>query len=364
MFKRAERKQTKIKMAVTGPSGSGKTWGALEIASGLGQKIAVIDTECGSASLYSDKFDFDVLEINPPYNVEKYMRALDLAIEGKYDVVIIDSISHAWAGEGGLLSVKESLDARPRANSFTNWGQITKMHEKFKAKLISAPIHIICTIRSKQGYVLTEKDGKQVPQKVGLDLIQREGIEYEFAIVFDISMTHEVDVSKDRTSLFANRFFKLSKSIGEEIKAWLESAKPLEPKPIVNHADAVVAKHNQEIKKSAPQQIDEIPFPSPEDEPPQEIEEAPPAEVISAPDNMTKQDKVNSKFITIPQTKRLWVISKEAGYTYDHMKDIVTKGLGAQSTTEIPWQKYNQLIECIEMRMTVEQIIKTLKGEK
>lgn len=360
MFKRAERKQTKIKMAVTGPSGSGKTWGALEIASGLGQKIAVIDTECGSASLYSDKFEFDVLEINPPYNVEKYIRALDLAIEAKYDVVIIDSISHAWAGEGGLLSVKESLDARPKSNSFTNWGQITKMHEKFKAKLISAPIHIICTIRSKQGYVLTEKDGKQVPQKVGLDLIQREGIEYEFAIVFDIAMNHEVDISKDRTSLFANRFFKLNKAVGEEIKAWLESARPQDPpKKIINHAQKII-----DEAAVAPPIVDEIPFPSPEDEPPQEIEEAPPVDIMSTKDNLSPQDKINAKFITIPQTKRLWVISKEAGYTYDHMKEIVTKGLNAQSTTEIPWQKYNQLIECIEMRMTVDQIIKTLKREK
>lgn len=359
MFKRAERKQTKIKMAVTGPSGSGKTWGALEIASGLGQKIAVIDTESGSASLYSDKFEFDVLELNPPYNVEKYMRALDLAIEAKYDVVIIDSISHAWAGEGGLLSVKETLDSRARSNSFTNWGQITKMHERFKAKIVSAPIHIICTIRSKQGYVITEKDGKQVPQKVGLDLIQREGIEYEFAIVFDISMSHEVDVSKDRTGLFANRFFKLTKAVGEEIRAWLDSAKPPEPpKKIINHAQKI-------IDEVADLSIDEIPFPSANDEPPQEQEEqAPPVDIMSTTDNLIKQDKVNSKYITIPQVKRLWVISKDAGYSYDHMKDIVIKGLGVQSTTEIPWQKYNQLIECIEMRMTVEQIINALKGGK
>lgn len=135
------------------------------------------------------------------------------------------------------------------------------------------------------------------------------------------------------------------------------------PKPIVNHADAVVAKHNAETKKQ-PQHLDEIPFPSPEDEPPQEIEEAPPVDIMSTKDNLSPQDKINAKFITIPQTKRLWVISKEAGYTYDHMKEIVTKGLNAQSTTEIPWQKYNQLIECIEMRMTVDQIIKTLKGDK
>lgn len=135
-------------------------------------------------------------------------------------------------------------------------------------------------------------------------------------------------------------------------------------KPIVNHAAAVVAKHNDEMKKQ-PQQLDEIPFPSANDKPHEEQEEqAPPVDIMSTTDNLTKQDKVNSKYITNPQVKRLWVISKDAGYSYDHMKDIVIKGLGAQSTTEIPWQKYNQLIECIEMRMTVEQIINALRGSK
>ncbi len=234
-FKKAERKQVRPKFAMTGPSGSGKTFSGLLLAAGMGKKIAVIDTENGSASLYADMdkgplkgVNFDVLEITPPYTIDKYALAIETAQAAGYDVLVVDSISHAWAGEGGLLSKKEALDARG-GNSYTNWAGISKEHELFKARILNADIILICTMRSKQDYVLETNDkGKQTPKKVGLAPVQREGMEYEFTTVFDLAMDHNAQVSKDRTSLFDGKIFKISKKTGEEIMAWLAGGKPIE----------------------------------------------------------------------------------------------------------------------------------------
>lgn len=230
-FKKAVRKKVKLKLAVTGPSGSGKTWSALLIAKGLGNKIALLDTENDSASLYSDRFDFDTLSMNPPYSVGRYRVGVKAAVDAGYDVLVVDSISHAWAGEGGLLAKKEAMDARG-GNSYTNWATITKEHEEFKAMLLNAPIHIICTMRSKQDYILVENDkGKMVPKKVGMAPIQRDSIEYEFTTVLDMDMTHRATSNKDRTGLFSEGSFTPSEDTGKAIKAWLEieSKKPDAP---------------------------------------------------------------------------------------------------------------------------------------
>jgi len=178
-FHKATKKSTNIKILFTGPSGSGKTYSALKVATGLGKKIALIDTENASASLYSDKFNFDIMELYPPFEINKYTAAIGIAEMEKYDVLIIDSITHAWSGEGGLLQKKESLDRRG-GNSWANWAGITKEHEAFKAKLLQAKIHIIATARSKTEWVVSENEkGKKVPQKIGLTPDQRAGIEFE-----------------------------------------------------------------------------------------------------------------------------------------------------------------------------------------
>lgn len=227
MFKKAERKKTKLKIALTGPSGSGKTYSGLILAESFGSKIAVIDTESGSASLYSDRFKFDVLEIKPPYTTEKYIEAIDAAINAGYESLVIDSLSHAWNGEGGILDRKTQLDARG-GNSFTNWSKFTPEQDKFTAKILNADINIIATMRSKQDYIMGENSkGKSAPQKVGLAPVQREGFEYEFTIVFDIAMNHEAQTSKDRTGLFADKIFKIDKNTGSLIKTWLAGAKDI-----------------------------------------------------------------------------------------------------------------------------------------
>lgn len=253
-FKKAEKKKSKLRLGITGPSGSGKTYSALRLASGLSQKIAVIDTEKGSASLYADKFNFDVLELAPPYSPERYIAAMNDAVKEGYELIIMDSISHAWAGEGGLLNKKEQLDARG-GNSFSNWAKMTPIQEKFVSSLINCPAHLILTMRSKQEYILSENEkGKQAPKKVGLAPIQREGFEYELTTVFDVGMAHTCETSKDRTGLFTDKLFQITEETGLILKEWLDSgielkkeaeilpppqppAPPEVKKEIINHAE-------------------------------------------------------------------------------------------------------------------------------
>jgi hypothetical protein len=239
-IRKAQRCAIKIKLAITGPSGSGKTLGALLLAKGLvgDGRILVIDSEDGSSNLYSDHkltagVDYDVLELDAPYNTQKYIEALALGQKEGYDVIVIDSISHAWAGEGGILDKKNAIDSRG-GNSFTNWGKVTKDHELFKSKIVHAKCHVIVTMRSKQEYIIESNDkGKQAPRKVGLAPVQREGMEYEFTTVFDCAMDHTYEVSKDRTGLFDGRMEKLSIDTGAEIKDWLSGGAEAPPEPDV-----------------------------------------------------------------------------------------------------------------------------------
>lgn len=241
-FKKASKSMAKAKIALTGPSGAGKTLSALLLAKGLtsGGRVAVIDTENNSASLYEDRFDgweYFVLPMNPPYTVQKYIMGIDLAIKEGFDCLIIDSLTHVWAAEGGLLQQKEALDSRG-GNSYTNWGSITKLYEELKGKLLHSKIHMICTMRSKQEYILEQNEkGKQAPKKVGLAPIMRDGMEYEFTVVFDIGMDHQYMATKDRTSLFNGVVATVTEETGTQIKEWLKT----EPPPVASPVPAPAA---------------------------------------------------------------------------------------------------------------------------
>jgi hypothetical protein len=236
-FRKAERKKAKLRLGIVGPSGSGKTFSALLLAKGLGGKVAVIDTENGSAELYADEkkigLEYDVCVMSPPYSPQKYIQTIHEAEQGGYDVVIIDSLSHAWAGQGGIL---EQVDARKgRGNDFTAWRDLTPWHNKLIDAMLQSPCHIIATMRSKVAYELQKNEkGKLAPVKVGLAPIQREGMDYEFTVVLDVDQDrHMAQASKDRTSLFDGQVFQISEQTGAILKDWLASGADA-PVPIDN----------------------------------------------------------------------------------------------------------------------------------
>lgn len=231
-FGKATRKKAKLRLALTGPSGSGKTYGALLIAKGIGGKIALIDTEKGSASLYSDIVDFDVLELDPPYTPERFIEAVKAAESSGYDSLIIDSITHEWSGVGGCLElVDEVARSRFKGNTWSAWNDITPRHRAFLDSLLRSPMHVIATARSKTETAQTEENGRKKVVKLGMKAEQRDGVEYEFTTVLDIVHDgHFAVATKDRTGLFTDADpKKITPETGKSLLKWLESGD--EPKP-------------------------------------------------------------------------------------------------------------------------------------
>ena len=224
-FTKAERKKSRLRLALCGVSGSGKTMSALMVAKGLGGKTAVIDTENGSASLYSDRFDFDVLELEAPYTPERFIEAINAAENAGYDTVVIDSMSHEWVGSGGCLEINDLLGkTKFKGNSFGAWGETGSRHIKFLEKIVTSKIHIIATVRMKNEHV---QDGKtKKVHKVGMKYEMREDFEYEFTSVFNIDRDgHFAISSKDRTGIFSDDPFVITPNTGEQFDEWLNSGK-------------------------------------------------------------------------------------------------------------------------------------------
>lgn len=220
MFKKAERKKAKLRLALCGPSGSGKTYSALLTAFGLGGKIAVIDTERGSSELYSELGSFDVGILEPPFKPVKYVEAIKSAENLGYEVIVIDSLSHAWAGEGGLLDIHGSVTNRVK-NSFSAWREVTPMHNQLVDTMLQSSCHLIITLRAKTEY-LVDEGGKKI-QKVGLAPIQRDGLEYEFTVFGDIATSHCITITKDRTGQFQDKSFVVTSHFGVDLRKWLNS---------------------------------------------------------------------------------------------------------------------------------------------
>ena len=226
-IRKALRKQAKIKLALQGSAGSGKTFSALLLASGMTAwpKIAVIDTENHSADLYAHLGEFNVLQLSKPFSPERYISAIEICEQEGMEVVIIDSITHEWEGSGGILDIHGNMPG----NSFTNWSKITPRHNAFVQKILESPCHIICSIRTKTDYVLSEKNGKMVPEKVGMKGITRDGMDYEFTIVFDLDLKHNATASKDRTGLFMDKPEAIiTQEHGRRILQWCKKGTSLE----------------------------------------------------------------------------------------------------------------------------------------
>jgi hypothetical protein len=225
MFKRATRKKVKLRLSIAGLSGSGKTWSALEIATGMfpSGKIALLDTEAGRGDLYAENFVYDSLLMEAPYSPDKYIKAIRDAERSGYDILIIDSLSHAWAGDGGVLSIVER--ASTGGQTFQNgWKKGTPEHNSLVEAIVQSKLHIIATLRSKADYVveLNEK-GKYAPRKVGLAPVQRDGLEYEFTICMDMNHENIAHITKDNTQLFNQQYIVPSSIMGEQIMRWLNS---------------------------------------------------------------------------------------------------------------------------------------------
>ena len=231
MFEKATRQKSHLRMALTGVSGAGKTLGALYIAYGITgdwSKIALIDTEHGRARFYADRSDlgtgeFLYAELTPPFSPKRY---IELALEGakavgEGGVVIVDSMSHAWNAEGGVLQIKEQIATQAGKNSYTAWYEAGQEQSKLINALFSLNCHLIVTLRVKTEYALEVNErGKQQPVKLGLTPVQRDDTEYEFDTVLSLSREHIATASKDVTFLDAYGQV-ITPELGRQIAAWL-----------------------------------------------------------------------------------------------------------------------------------------------
>lgn len=225
-FTKAERKKAKLKLNLNGASGSGKTYSALVLASSLGKKIAVIDTENESASLYANEFNFDTLPLKPPYSPERFAGAIHAAHNMGYEVLIIDSASHEWIGTGGCLEINDEAAKRFKGNTWSAWSETTPRHRKFIDAILQTDMHIITTTRAKTETVQGEK-GKVI--KLGMKAEQREGYEYELTVSLDMLHENKFAIpTKDRTKLFNQTGEVITKETGEKLIAWLNDGRSQE----------------------------------------------------------------------------------------------------------------------------------------
>ena len=243
--RRAERKKAKLRLGLSGPAGSGKTIASLLIAYGLCKdwgKITLVDTENGSGDLYVNHIIkqngkeikigvYNVITLNAPYEPEKYIRAIEICEEAGDAVVILDSATHAWAGKGGLLEDHGKItDTSSSGNSWAAWRKVTPRHNAFVEKMLTCHLHLIATLRAKTEYVQDKNpDGNTIIKKVGLNPIQRDGMEFEFTAFFDLSQNHNASCSKDRSSLFDGKIWLPDIETGEIFLDWLDSGVDIDP---------------------------------------------------------------------------------------------------------------------------------------
>jgi ATP-dependent Clp protease ATP-binding subunit ClpA len=252
-FKKATKAQAKLRAAIFGPSGAGKTFTSLRVATGLAGdagRIAVIDTERGSASKYSDRFAFDVLELEDQ-TIQGYVDAIRLAADEGYAVLVIDSLSHGW--QTLLEEVEKLAKAKYRGNTWSAWSEGTPLQRKLVQAILTFPGHVLATMRSKTEWTTVDDGrGKKSPQRVGLAPEQGKGVEYEFDLLVEISTEHIANVIKDRTGKFQDKLLdKPDERFGRELAAWLADGEPAKPSVVVKAPPPAQAK---------PAAVDELPL--------------------------------------------------------------------------------------------------------
>lgn len=250
-FQKAKREKVWLKILLSGPSGSGKSYSGLRLASGIyekvgGEGIAVADTENGRIRFYADQFEFSDFQLKEPYTPESYIEVIDAAVDAGFKVLMIDSITHEWK------YLNDTHDKMPGSNSWANWKTLKPRHNRFMEKILQSPIHLIVTARGKDEYVQEDKNGKKVPKKVGVGSEQEKGLEYNYAVAFNIDQeSHVASVSKDNTHLFDGRFDVLTEKDGKALADWANSGvgdmpkepvspSPAEQKPSMSELDSAL----------------------------------------------------------------------------------------------------------------------------
>jgi hypothetical protein len=226
-FKKATKTQSRLRMALIGPSGSGKTYTALAIATNLGDRVAVIDTERGSASKYADQFSFDVLELES-FEPTNYVAAIGAAENAGYDVIVVDSLSHAWMGKGGALEQVDLAAKRNRGNSFAGWRDVTPQHNALVDAMLQCRTHLVVTMRTKTEYIIEEnQNGKKQPRKIGLAPVQREGLDYEFDVTGELDHDNNLMIDKTRCPALKGKVFQRAGSdVAAVLRQWLTDGAP------------------------------------------------------------------------------------------------------------------------------------------
>lgn len=264
LFRTAQRRKAKLRLGLDGPSGSGKTYSALKIAYGITHdwtKIGMIDTEHGSGDLYAEELGpYGILTFDPPFQIERYIRAIKAAEKEGFEVIIIDSLTHAWAGTGGLLDLHDAAtEASSKKNSYVAWRNVTPLHNELIDTILQSSAHVIATMRTKVEYAQErDEEGRSVVRKLGMKPIQREGMDYEFTLVFDLSREHVATASKTRISEFDSWIGVPDETTGEQLLAWLEmgvdAAAPAAALPVEKEPDPAPAAGNSHKTISAEQQ--------------------------------------------------------------------------------------------------------------
>lgn len=225
MFTRATKKKAKLRLALEGPAGFGKTYTALTLARELGKKTAFVDTEAGSASKYAHLFDFDVIELGPPFHPDRAVEAIDAAVEAAYDTVVVDSLSHFWQGDGGLLNiVNEIARTKYRGDSHRAWNEGGEIEQRLINAILRSPIHVIGAMRTKKDYVRSEVDGKTKIRAAGTKTIQREEFDFEFDLVgrFDVPTVLTILKSRCDTLPPETVIDKPGVDLAAALRSWLE----------------------------------------------------------------------------------------------------------------------------------------------
>src|SRR5450631_1811395 len=235
-LEQASRKKVKLRLNIASPSGFGKTYSALLIAYGITanwQKIAVIDTENDSASLYSHLGQFNTLPLSPPYTPERYIKAIKTCEDAGMQLIVLDSITHVWKGQGGLLEYQNALGGR-----YQDWAKATPLYQQWLNAILQSKCHIITTNRKKQGYNMITEGNKTKVEKAGLDDEIRDGYEYEMTVALEIiNDKHMAKASKDRTQLFVDKpEFVISIETGKAILDWCNQG--IEPLSIDEQIEA------------------------------------------------------------------------------------------------------------------------------